>query len=145
MSWYLQAIRQYATFNGRARRKEYWFFELFCCLITLGMLLVGFAMSAGYPPAVARGVRGGTMALYILFDLAMLLPGLAVSVRRLHDTGRNGLWLLISMVPLVGGIVLLVFFLLDSDPGTNSFGPNPKFADGSGMMPGARTTASYSS
>ncbi|GAB4342018.1 MAG: DUF805 domain-containing protein [Candidatus Abyssubacteria bacterium] len=93
MKWYLQVLKKYAVFSGRAQRMEYWMFFLFNLIIAM---------------------------------LAVLLPGVAVTVRRLHDTGRSGWWLLIGFVPLIGGIVLLVFMVFDSQPGQNEYGPNPK-------------------
>ena len=122
MNWYLAVLKKYAVFSGRARRKEYWFFALFNLIISfvLGFIdgLVGtFSLEAGI------GLLGGVYAL------AVLLPGIAVSVRRLHDTGRTGWWLLIALVPLIGAIVLLVFMLLDSKPGSNQYGDTPKGAE----------------
>ncbi len=105
-------LSKYATFSGRARRSEYWFFALF-------NFLVGVA--AGILDAVI-----GITLLYPLAALALLLPGLAVAVRRLHDTGRSGWWLLIALVPFAGAIVLIVFFCQDSHPAPNEHGPSPK-------------------
>jgi uncharacterized membrane protein YhaH (DUF805 family) len=112
MSWYLEVWRKFAVFEGRARRMEYWMFAL------VGSV-VGFIL------ALIDNELGGKF-LSTLYDLAVFIPSLAVSVRRLHDTNRSGWWLLIGLVPLVGAIVLLVFFLSDSDPGENQYGPNPK-------------------
>lgn len=95
-------MSQYAGFSGRARRSEYWYWVLFTllwCWIPL---------------------------LNILLALIFFIPGLAVAVRRLHDTGRTGWWLLISLVPVIGGIVLLIFYCTDSQIGENQYGPNPK-------------------
>jgi uncharacterized membrane protein YhaH (DUF805 family) len=108
MNWYFEVLRKYAVFKGRARRKEYWMFVLFNIIIGL---ILGFI-----------GILG------TLYMLAVLLPSLAVGVRRLHDAGRSGWWLLIGLVPIIGGIVLLVFFVQDSQPGENEYGPNPKVA-----------------
>ncbi|MFP5462628.1 MAG: DUF805 domain-containing protein [Gammaproteobacteria bacterium] len=119
MSWFLAALRKYATFSGRARRSEYWFFFLFYLLIAIGLALVDALLGTG-------GDGEGPGLFSGLFMLAMLLPSLAVGVRRLHDIGRTGWWLLVSLVPLIGAIVLLVFALRDSDPGENAYGPNPK-------------------
>ena len=116
MNWYLGVLKKYAVFGGRARRKEYWMFVLFNVLITLAL-------------GIVEGiVLPGSSVLPGLYSLAVLVPGLAVSVRRLHDTGRTGWWVLISLVPIIGAIVLLVFMVLDSQPGENAFGPNPKAA-----------------
>lgn len=115
MQWYLKVLREFATFSGRARRREYWMFVL----VNLGAALVAALLDQ-----LLFG--GDTAVISGLYALAVLVPGLAVAVRRLHDTGRSGWWLLISLVPLVGGIVLFVFLVLDSDPGPNAYGPSPK-------------------
>jgi len=121
MNWYLEVLKKYAVFSGRARRKEYWFFALFNFLAAL---VLGFIeMSAG----LTYG-QYGYGPLSIIYACAVLIPSLAVSVRRLHDIGRSGWWLLIGLVPLIGAIVLIVFAFLDSQPGDNEYGPNPKTA-----------------
>ena len=119
MNWYLEVLKKYAVFDGRARRKEYWYFCLFNALI-------GIAIAA------VTGVLGSiahTESLSLLnglYSLVILIPGIAVTVRRLHDTDRSGWWILIILVPLIGAIVLLVFTVLDSTPGENQYGANPK-------------------
>jgi uncharacterized membrane protein YhaH (DUF805 family) len=116
MNWYLDAIRnKYATFDGRARRTEYWMFFLFYFLI---------ALAIGFVEAFIH--LGGILS--ILFVLGMLVPSLAVTVRRLHDTTRSGWWILIALIPAIGTIILLIFMVLDSTPGDNEYGPNPKAA-----------------
>lgn len=119
MSWYLKALRQYADFRGRARRKEYWFFVLFNVLFAVAFGLVDMGLGL-WDQASGIGVLSG------LYWLAVLLPGIAVSVRRLHDTGRSGWWLLIGFVPILGFLVLLVFFVLDGESGENAYGSNPR-------------------
>ena len=119
MSWFLAALKKYATFGGRACRSEYWCFFLFYVAIALVLGVVDGAF--GFLDG-----RQGMGPLAGLFVLAMLLPSLAVSARRLHDIGRSGWWLLLSLLPLVGAVVLLLFALRDSDPGDNAYGPNPK-------------------
>ncbi len=114
MNYYIECWKKYVTFSGRARRKEYWMFVLFNILASIAV-------------GVVDGILG-TVMLGSLYSLAVLLPGLAVCVRRLHDTDRSGWWILISLIPIVGIIVLLVFMCLDSTPGENRFGPNPKGA-----------------
>ena len=119
MSWYLEVLQKYAVFDGRARRKEYWMFLLINILVSLVLIaidnLIGtFISQAGF------GLLQG------LYSLAILIPSLAVTVRRLHDTGRTGWWVLISLVPVIGGLILLIFMVLDSEPGTNEYGPSPK-------------------
>jgi len=121
LNWFIAATKKYAVFSGRARRKEYWFFVLFNTLITWGLfivqILVGFAMKE-------MGLVVGT--LVTLYILAMIVPGLAVSSRRLHDIGRSAWWVLLSALPLIGPIIVLTFLVRDSDPLANKYGPNPK-------------------
>ena len=105
MNYYLEVLKKYAVFSGRARRAEYWYFYLFNFII--GVLF-------------AIGTLGG------IYSLAVLIPSIAVTVRRLHDTNHSGWWLLISFIPFFGGIILLIFLLQDSQPGENQYGPNPK-------------------
>ena len=121
MEWYLKVLRQYADFSGRARRKEYWMFTLFNVIFGIAAMVLdnvlGIAMGEiGYGP------------LYAIYALAMLIPGLAVAVRRLHDVGKSGWMILVALIPLVGAIWLLVLMVKDSDPGENGYGPNPKEA-----------------
>ena len=121
MNWYLAVLKKYADFSGRARRMEYWMFSLISLLIMVGFVLVDATM--GFE--IGDEELGLLSTIYVL---AVLIPSLAVSVRRLHDTDRSGWWVLIGIVPLIGDIVLLIFFVLDSTPGDNRFGPNPKAA-----------------
>ena len=121
MNWFMTVLRKYAVFEGRARRREYWFFVLFYILISVVLAVVD-RMLGTYDETYGMGALGA------LFCLGLLIPSIAVGVRRLHDTGRSGWWLLIGFIPLIGMIVLIVFFVLDSQPGTNAYGPNPKEA-----------------
>ncbi|QDU07706.1 DUF805 domain-containing protein [Gimesia aquarii] len=115
MNWYLEVLKKYAEFNGRARRMEYWMFTLFNFIIAFVLnMLVGFV---GEPMLVA---------LPALYGLFVFIPGIAVTVRRLHDTGRSGWWILIVFVPLIGGLVLLVFMIIEGEAGDNAYGSNPK-------------------
>ncbi|WP_319462380.1 DUF805 domain-containing protein [Micromonospora sp. RTP1Z1] len=114
-------LTQYVGFTGRARRSEYWWFALFTVLVGLAAAILDGVLGT----TLGSG-RGSTGVIGIIVNLALLLPTLAVAMRRLHDTDRSGWWLLIGLVPIVGAIVLLVFFVLDSTPGTNRFGANPK-------------------
>ena len=115
MHWYLEVLRKYATFSGRARRKEYWMFALINILIMLGLTIV----------EGTSGVTDGGV-LSALYSLAVVIPSIAVTVRRLHDTGRSGWWILLPLIPVLGAFVLLVFTCLDSEPDTNRYGANPK-------------------
>ena len=115
MNWYLDVLKKYVEFNGRARRKEYWMFCLFNVVISVVLALID---SSG----VTGGMLGG------LYSLAVLLPALGVTIRRLHDIGKSGWWLLIILIPIIGAIVLLVFMVIDSQLEENQYGPNPKAA-----------------
>jgi uncharacterized membrane protein YhaH (DUF805 family) len=125
MNWYLQALRQYATFEGRSRRKEYWFFVLFNMLAVIALAIVD-DLAGTFSEEAQMGLFSG------LYLLAVFIPGLAVSVRRLHDIGRSGWWVLIGLIPILGSLVLLVLAALDSQPGGNRYGPNPKGVLGPG-------------
>ncbi len=113
MNWYLAVLKNYAGFTGRARRTEYWMFFLINLVIVVVLDLLGMAVRA---IALLAGIYG----------LAVLIPSIAVGVRRLHDTGRSGWWLLIGLIPVVGTIILLVFMATEGQPGDNEHGPNPK-------------------
>ena len=119
MNWYLDVLKKYAVFSGRARRKEYWMFFLFNLIITVVLILIDSLMGT-FSPQAGLGLLSG------LYSLAVLIPSIAVTVRRLHDTGRSGWWILIGLIPIIGTIVLLIFMVLDSQPGENQYGPNPK-------------------
>jgi uncharacterized membrane protein YhaH (DUF805 family) len=121
VNYYTAVLKNYAGFTGRARRAEFWQFELFNIIAAVVLLVLGLVIHFPF--------------LVTLYYLAVLVPSLAVTVRRLHDTNRSGWWILISLVPLVGPIVLLVFTCLDSQAGPNQHGPNPKgVADASGVF-----------
>ena len=117
-------LGKYATFSGRAPRSEYWWWVL---AVFLALTVAGIIDGAVIAPALgfpAFAMEAG-QPLSALVSLAVFLPGLAVAVRRLHDTGRSGWWLLIVLVPLIGGLVLLWFLVQPSQPGDNRFGRNP--------------------
>ncbi len=122
MNWYIAVLKKYAVFSGRARRKEYWFFFLFSVI---------FSILAGIIDALTGtyDYEAGIGALGIIYTLAMILPGLAVGVRRLHDTDRTGWWVLVAIIPLIGAIVLLVLLCIDGTAGDNKYGPDPKVSD----------------
>lgn len=119
MNWYLAVLKKYAVFSGRARRKEYWYFILFNILVNIVLSFVD-GLTGSFDPATGMGLLSG------IYTLAILIPSIAVSVRRLHDTGRSGWWLLISFIPLIGFFVLLFFMLQNSKAGQNQYGENPK-------------------
>lgn len=139
---FMEAVRHvfqnYATFSGRARRSEYWYFTLFNVLVEM----VGYGVSAGSAVGAMAGAaynsRAGVstglglssvvMALLGIYSLVIILPSLAVTCRRLHDVGKPGSYILFILIPMVGPILLLVWELQDSMPGENQYGPNPKDA-----------------
>ncbi|WP_371537035.1 DUF805 domain-containing protein [Streptomyces sp. NBC_01023] len=117
MNWYLDVLKNYVGFSGRARRQEYWMFTLFSIIISVVLAIISMAVLD------SNWLSG-------LYTLAVLLPTLAVTVRRLHDTGRSGGWIFIALVPLVGWIILLVFLVLEGERQSNSHGPDPKAVAG---------------
>jgi len=118
MSWYLQGLKKYAVFEGRATRQEYWMYVLFNSIAAIVFMIADAVLGTA-----ANGMPFGMLtAVYLV---GTILPSLAVLVRRLHDTNRSGWWVLISLVPF-GGLVLLVFAVQDSEAGVNQYGPNPK-------------------
>lgn len=127
--WLLVMQTKYAQFDGRARRKEYWFFFIDQLLIVWGtvtaLVIAETVISGG------NGLAGNGMLILpgvfnLVFSLATLIPGLAVTIRRLHDIGKSGWWLLIAFVPLIGALVLLLFVVREGDRETNEYGPDPK-------------------
>ena len=128
MSLMFQPLKKYADFAGRARRSEFWLFALFIFIVEIVyFILMGVTGNMG--PSGYGQMNGLGMALaglFSLFILGVLVPSLAVTVRRLHDTNRSGWWILIGLIPLIGGLVLLVFYLLPGTTGPNKFGPDPK-------------------
>ena len=119
MNWYLKVLKQYADFSGRARRKEYWIFVLFNMIFAMIALILDnvLGLTVGELP---YGV------IYFLYLLAVVIPSLALAVRRLHDVGKSGWMILISLIPIVGAIWLLVLMVTDSNTGENEYGANPK-------------------
>lgn len=111
--WFIKCIKNYVNFSGRARRKEYWFFRLTIFLLTLAIVFVESAL--------------GTDGIFLgLFLLATFLPDLAVTVRRLHDVGRSGWWLSIVFVPIIGAILILIWFVTEGQKNENLYGSSPK-------------------
>ncbi|MDJ0386407.1 DUF805 domain-containing protein [Streptomyces sp. G-G2] len=115
MHWYTDVLKRYVDFSGRSRRQEYWMFVLFNLL---ALIIV----------AIVDSLLGTYPLLYALYALAVLLPALGVGVRRLHDTGKSGWWMLIAIVPLIGGIWLIVLMATEGNAQPNQYGPNPKLA-----------------
>lgn len=112
MNWYLKVLKNYLGFTGRARRKEYWMFVLFNIIASVILSIIDRII--------------GIQLLSSLYALAILLPSLAVAIRRLHDIGKSGWNLLFCLIPILGGFYVLYLLILDSQPGENQYGPNPK-------------------
>lgn len=112
----MPVVENYFNFSGRARRAEYWWYSLMTTVVGFVMGFVG-------------GLIGESVGLVLigLFYLVFLIPGIAVTIRRLHDTGRSGWWILIGIIPIIGFIVLLVFMVMDSERGPNNWGASPKY------------------
>lgn len=115
MNWYLKVLTQYTDFSGRARRKEYWMFTLFHVIIIILLAFLGSIIN-----------ETALIILIGLYILATLIPSLAVTIRRLHDTGKSGWYYLVSFIPYIGSIWLLVLTVGDSEVGNNKWGSNPK-------------------
>lgn len=113
MHWYTDVIRRYAEFDGRSGRPEFWWFTLWNVLITAVVYIVGIVVLGS----------GTGVVLADLYGLLVLLPSLGVEIRRLHDTDRTGWWILLAFIPIVGVIVLIVFWAGAGTPGPNKYGP----------------------
>lgn len=129
MSWFLLAWQRATDFSGRSRRKEYWYFNLFNGVIFIFLFLFAVPFSAHEKPS--------TIALGFLFaySFVVFVPSLAVTIRRLHDIGKSGSWYFIAFIPLIGGIVLFAFTLLDSEPYPNQWGLDPKASERAAARP----------
>lgn len=120
MKWYLKVVRDnYANFEGRARREEYWMFVLFNFLIVIGIAIISGVL-VGLTDVAAF------MGLYFIYILGVMIPSVAVAVRRLHDTNKSGWFYLVGFIPIIGGIWLLILFITEGDVGPNIYGPDPK-------------------
>lgn len=100
---------QYATFTGRASRSEYWYFTLFNLIVYIGSIILSVVI-----PLI--------LMLYMVFSIAVIIPGIAVGVRRLHDIGKSGWWYLIVFIPLIGMVILLIWFVMSGTVGPNEYG-----------------------
>lgn len=119
MYWYLKCLKQYADFSGRARRKEYWMFVVFNMCIAFAMGLID-GLCGWVSPEIGLGVLGG------IYSLCVFIPGLAVCVRRFHDIGKSGWNFLFGLIPLIGAIMILIWFCTEGERGVNAWGPDPK-------------------
>lgn len=123
MKWYLKVLKDFGNFRGRARRSEYWYFVLFNIIFAIVAMVLDNVLGTTFK------IEGTTIPygyIYLLYALVVIIPGLAVAVRRLHDVGKSGWFFLIVLIPLIGSIWLLVLFLTEGKPGDNKWGPNPK-------------------
>jgi uncharacterized membrane protein YhaH (DUF805 family) len=138
MDLMFQPLRKYAQFSGRARRSEYWLWLLFVIGIQIVFQILIVATGGSMMSGAGGGQPSGlSMVLLLIFCavmLGLLIPSLAVTFRRLHDTNRSAWWILIGLIPFIGALVLLVFYLLPGTPGPNNFGEDPKAAAGAEVM-----------
>lgn len=127
MNYFLSVIRNF-SFEGRARRAEFWWFVLFSIIIGIALNFVSTMVGLTIPIMTDpyTGAAVGYPILGLVYSLATLIQSLALSVRRLHDRNMSGWWILIAFIPLIGGLVLLVFYILPGTQGDNKFGPDPK-------------------
>ena len=127
MDWMLMPLKRYADFSGRSRRKEYWMFLLFIVLVyfALGVVLTMVGLSGNGEGSIF-GVGGATLIILLLFGLAVIIPSIAVTVRRFHDQDKSGWFYLLNFIPYVGPIIVLVFMCLEGTRGPNRYGPDPK-------------------
>lgn len=119
--WMIEPLRKYANFSGRARRKEYWWYQLFITLAIAGLSIVD-AMMMGPERLMATGGFGPLVGIAAL---GLILPSIGVSVRRLHDRDKSGWFLLVGLIPLVGGLIMLYWYVQRGTVGENRFGPDP--------------------
>lgn len=124
MKWYLKVLNNYANFSGRARRSEFWFFFLFNMIFAFVAMIIDSVLGITFN--MGNGVELPYGFVYLLYVLAMFIPGLAVIVRRLHDVGKSGWMYLIVLIPIIGGIWLFILALTDGQKGSNKWGENPK-------------------
>lgn len=122
MNYFIDALKNYATFSGRATRSQYWYFVLISSLIYIALIVVDL-ITGTYNEEAGIGL------LSAIFTIALFIPNLAILVRRLHDTNRTGWWLFILLIPIIGFIVLLIFLCIDSKE-DNKYGVNPKGNNG---------------
>ncbi|MEU8221909.1 DUF805 domain-containing protein [Kribbella sp. NPDC048915] len=123
MQWYIDVLKKYTVFSGRARRKEYWMFVLFSAIISIILSILDRVLGLNYGPNDSSGW------LQTIYGLAVLLPSIAVAIRRMHDTDRSGWWILINLIPCIGFIWFIVLAAQEGTAGQNQYGPDPKAAE----------------
>ncbi|HEX8643611.1 MAG TPA: DUF805 domain-containing protein [Allosphingosinicella sp.] len=135
MEYMFMPLRRYFDFSGRSRRKEYWMWTLFVVIVevVLYSFIIGAAVSADGQMTAMVGLP---FMLLMVFALAIMIPAIAVTIRRLHDQDKSGAYFLLIFIPLVGPIVLLVFMCMEGTPGPNQYGPDPKAHERMGGGPG---------
>ena len=131
MKWYLRVmLENYANFSGRARRREYWMFSLFFFIVCMALLfltvLLFLAMGDTVNYTSNEWVNEVLAGLWILFFAAHILPGFALTIRRLHDIGKSGWWYLVAFIPYVGSLIIFIFSVMPGQVGENTWGPDPK-------------------
>ena len=134
MNGYLHVLKNYVNFSGRARRTEYWMFTLFHIIFLIVASVLDNILGTTFN---TEGVSMPYGYLYLLYSLGVILPGLGVSVRRLHDVNKSGWFLLIAFIPIIGAIWLLVHFCKEGTSGENNYGENPKGFEEAGNLPEA--------
>jgi uncharacterized membrane protein YhaH (DUF805 family) len=132
MDWMLMPLKRYGDFSGRSRRKEYWMFALLNMMVIIFLMLLGFA-------GISQSGDLGTLsiiaiALGAIWVLGTFIPGLAVQVRRFHDQNKSGWFVLLGLIPYIGGLIILIFMVLDGTAGQNRFGPDPKDRQAEGQL-----------
>lgn len=123
IDYFKLALSKYADFTGRSRRSEYWYFQLTSMLIFLALIIVGGILTAITESEVPMSIA---VILYFILALGLLVPSIAVLVRRLHDSGKSGWYYFMALIPIAGPIILLIQLVKEGEPGANQWGPNPK-------------------
>lgn len=136
MEWMLLPLKRYADFSGRSRRKEYWFFTLGVSLVAVLLAVAGIVLGGGADAAATDGglFAGPFIILLLLFGAGLFIPSIAVQVRRFHDQDKSGWFVLLNFIPYIGGLVVLVFMLLEGTRGPNRFGEDPKASGETGSF-----------
>ena len=130
MKYYLKVLKNYAGFSGRARRKEYWMFVLFNLIFAIAAMVLDNILGTTFKMDTAYGFQEVPYGwIYLLYSLVVLIPAVAVTVRRLHDTGKSGWMFLIIFIPIAGAIWLLVLMCMEGNRGPNKYGEDPKAAE----------------
>ena len=131
MEWMLLPLKRYADFSGRSRRKEYWMFILGVTVVALLLGILAVLLGGGLSASAESGgiLAGPFMIVFAIFWLGLIVPSIAVQVRRFHDQDKSGWFVLLNLIPYVGGLIVLVFMFLEGTRGPNRFGPDPKGGD----------------